>query len=655
MPGSRLRRAAFAAHRAGRFEEALDLYARAREQLGPVTSATPAPVLTELARVAAGEASTRWARGELAEAAPLAAHALDLAERCGDHAALADAHVADALLRAAAGDRPGNARAYDVALEHATAAGERDTVVRILTNIGSRLNEEGQHEAAVHRLEQALTLLAAAPDAVTDTDGTLVPAALAHHNMGDALLGLGRLEEALHAYRRAESLWSRADSPMRAHAAMGIGEAYRLRGLPTQAAAAYRDAVAVADVTRSAQVLVPALAGLSRTLVEDDPPAARESLSRCLRTPAALGDVGARLAAGWLALDAGDTAAAVRHARDAEDEAGRRRDPAGQAEALQLHALAEPAGAAARLAEAAALWDGVGNSIGAGVNALLLARVRRDRDGERDARRWLRALGVSDAASRVAGPLRVLGPEPSAEVQVRVLGRLAVLRDGEPLPVWSWQSRKCRDVVKILAAHPRGIGREALTELLWPGEPGAGARLSVVLSTLRALLDPGREHGADVLLADRSTVALDLERVEVDAVELERRAGAALRFTGDARERIARLEAVVAAYTGPFAEDDPYADWARPVRDRLAALVDDVRRALAQALLDDGRPAAAVPWYLALVAVDPYDEPAHRGLLRALHADRRHGQVRRHYADYRAAMLELGETPVPLRDLLGTG
>src|SRR5690606_12739507 len=147
------------------------------------------------------------------------------------------------------------------------------------------------------------------PDAVTDTDGTLVPAAaLAHHNMGDALLGLGRLEEALHAYRRAESLWSRAGSPMRAHAAMDIGEAYRLRGLPTQAAAAYRDAVAVADVTRSAQVLVPALAGLNRTLVEDDPPAAREALSRCLRTPAALGDVGARLAAGWLALDAGDTA-----------------------------------------------------------------------------------------------------------------------------------------------------------------------------------------------------------------------------------------------------------------------------------------------------------------------------------------------------------
>lgn len=157
MPGSRLRRAAFAAHRAGRFEEELDLYARAREQLGPVTSATPPPVLTELARVAAGEASTRWAHGELAEAAPLGAHALDLAERCGDHVALADAHVADALLRAAAGDRPGNARAYDVALEHATAAGERDTVVRILTNIGSRLNEEGQHEAAVHRLEQALT------------------------------------------------------------------------------------------------------------------------------------------------------------------------------------------------------------------------------------------------------------------------------------------------------------------------------------------------------------------------------------------------------------------------------------------------------------------------------------------------------------------
>lgn len=643
MTADHLRRAAFLQHRAGRFAEALAIYAQALD-------ATPETDLAETARIKAGQASSRWARGEVAEAERLAAEARDAAERSGDRAALAEAFVATALVRAALGDRPGNARAYDVALEHATAVGDRDITIRILTNVGSQLSEEGRHQAALEKLEQALALIAVAGAGVE----AVVPEALAHQNLGDAYLGLGRIEEALHSYARAESGWQRAESPMRAHAALGIGEANRIRGLPTQAAAAYRDAIAVAETTAAAQVLVPALAGLSRALVEDDPPQAHAALARCLETPAALGDVAASLAAGWLAYDDGDLDAALQHARDAEAEAGRRRDPSGLADALELRAQLEPTGAVARLAEAASLWESMGNGIGSGVSALMLARAKHDRDGEHDARRWLRALGVSDGATRIAGPLRAMGPEPTADLQVRVLGRLAIMRQGESLPVWSWQSRKCRDVVKILAAHPRGIGRESLAELLWPGERGTGGRLSVVLSTLRNLIDPGRTQGDHVLLTDRSTVMLNPDRVEVDAIEFERRANAALRDRGDLRHRVLRLEEVAAAYTGAFSEDDPYAPWAEPVRARLAALADDVRRALAQALLEHGRPAAAVPWFLGLVATDPYDEPTHQGLLQALHADRRHGQVRRHYAEYRAAMDELGEPAVPLPELLGS-
>lgn len=641
LQSSQLRTEAFAAHRAGRFQEALDRYAEAER-------AATAP--GEIARIKAGQASSHWARGETDLAADLATEARELAERAGDGGALAEAWVATALVLAAVGDRLGNARAYETALVHAEAAAEHGTTIRVLANQGSQLVEEGRFTEALTKLENALTLV---DELSEDTSSAALTAALTHQNVGEAYLGLGRLEEALHEFRIAESSWLEQDSPMRAHAELGIGDAYRLRGLPTQAAAAYRDAIAIAEVSEAAQVLAPALAGLARVRVEDDPLEARAALARSLQTPAALGRVAAHLAAGWLELDAGDLSAASEHARLAEAEAGRRRSRPGLAGALELLALVEPSGARSRLVEAAEIWADVGDAVSAGVNTLLQARSERDRDAERDARRTLHGLGISDAAVRIAGPLRAIGDAPDAEIHVRVLGRLAVLRHGEPLPVWAWQSRKCRDVVKILAARPRGIGRDELAELLWPDTTSSGSRLSVVLSTLRTLLDPEREHGPDhIVVADRSTVRFNPETVEVDAVELERRATAALRARGRPEQAIARLEEVAASITGRFAEDDPYAEWAAPARDRLDALTDQVRRTLADALSEAGRPAAAVPWYLALIAADPYDEAAHRGLLRALHADRRHGQVRRHYAEYQAAMADLGEPAAPLTAML---
>ena len=51
------------------------------------------------------------------------------------------------------------------------------------------------------------------------------------------------------------------------------------------------------------------------------------------------------------------------------------------------------------------------------------------------------------------------------------LGRFAVLRAGEPVPLTDWQSRKARDLLKVLVAR-KGlpVSREAAAEALWPGE-----------------------------------------------------------------------------------------------------------------------------------------------------------------------------------------
>ena len=130
------------------------------------------------------------------------------------------------------------------------------------------------------------------------------------------------------------------DAPFLSQVLLTIGDTNRIRGNATLATAAYREAIDLVSSTRSAQVLVPALAGLARTTFLDDPEESREYLARALRQPAALGDVPAVLAAGWMALVDGDHVKAVELGRAAEREAGRRRDLPRLAESLELRALA---------------------------------------------------------------------------------------------------------------------------------------------------------------------------------------------------------------------------------------------------------------------------------------------------------------------------
>ena len=75
--------------------------------------------------------------------------------------------------------------------------------------------------------------------------------------------------------------------------------------------------------------------------------------------------------------------------------------------------------------------------------------------------------------------------------------------------------------------------RDELMDILWPkqGSEKLGNRLSVALSTLHAILDPGKRFGASrFVFADRDAVRLEIGRLDID-VE---------RFLQDAAEGIAR-------------------------------------------------------------------------------------------------------------------
>ena len=635
-------RLGYARHQTGSFAEALATYARAdKAEVG----ADP----FDVAFLLASEASSWWATGDAAASRTAADGALAAALALGDDAAIAAAWVSQALVCVLEGDLDANLVAYEKGLAAAERAHDLLTQARIHNNLGSRCNSEGRYTEALPHLDRAIALAesASAPPPVR---------ALSLVTRADSLLGLGRVEECLAELHLARDLTRTSESPLLGMAVIGIGDANRLCGNATQAALAYREALAIAERTGNAQVAVPATSGLARALVVDDVDEAQGLVKRALDQPAAVGQVDPLLAAGWVSLATGDLEAAGEFSRRAVREAGGRHESRGLAEALELQSLLISGPRALDLIdEAATVWRRTANAVGIATNQVLRARATQDTMQEQAARRRLRALGVRDDAMRIAGPLQALGTVDRARVSIRTLGAFAVLCHGEPVPASAWQSRKSRDALKILAGRRgRPITREALADHLWPDSDGSGNRLSVVLSTLRSVLDAGKTQPSDhYLRADREAVRLDTDHVEIDAVVFTQTATSALRaLRSGGSDVVEELERAAAMYTGHYLEDDPYSDFTVDVRDELLSLSLEIKRELAGALLERGERQRAVPWLVGLIADDPYDEPSHHHLIAALHQGRRHGEARRAYRAYATRMAEIGTPAAGLDELL---
>ncbi len=231
---------------------------------------------------------------------------------------------------------------------------------------------------------------------------------------------------------------------------------------------------------------------------------------------------------------------------------------------------------------------------------------------------------------------------------VHTLGAFAVLRGGRPVPLAAWQSRKARDVLKILVARRgRPVRRDVLMEALWPEQDPARTanRLSVALSILRGVLDPGR-GAAPVVVADRYAVALDTARVEIDVEAFLALAadGLGLWRRGSREEALAALEAAERAYAGDFLEDEPDAEWAVALREEARAAYLAVAELLASASSDPDR---AVGYRLRMLELDPFDESSHLALVAGLAELGRHGESLRCYRRYVERMTAIGLRPAP--------
>ena len=175
------------------------------------------------------------------------------------------------------------------------------------------------------------------------------------------------------------------------------------------------------------------------------------------------------------------------------------------AEALLLLAASQDPPAVSRAEEAGRLWHELGNPIGE-ARALLVVAETLSGEARADHVATAERLLYDAGAWRYLADVRRLSAEPATTpppVAITTLGGFRVTRAGVPVEVGDWGSRKARDLLKLLVAR-RGapVVRDEVTEMLWPDETDRSARrLSVLLSTIRSVLDPAKRWPPDHFVA----------------------------------------------------------------------------------------------------------------------------------------------------------
>jgi DNA-binding SARP family transcriptional activator len=229
----------------------------------------------------------------------------------------------------------------------------------------------------------------------------------------------------------------------------------------------------------------------------------------------------------------------------------------------------------------------------------------------------------SESASRPAAPAT-----PAAAVsarpplEVRSLGRLEILRDGEPLPDNAWRYAKPRELLLYLLSHPEGRTRDQIGLVFWPDASPTQVKNSfhVMLHHVRKAI--GRTD-LIVFRSDRYGIAWEAG-VAFDARMFEEGARAGMRALKEARtpsdeqRAIDRLRASLDLYRGDFLAEEQTGDWAVEMRDHLRRLHSDALMVLGRRHLLNGENREAAEVFRRVTRSDELHEEAHRHLMLAL-------------------------------------
>jgi DNA-binding SARP family transcriptional activator len=240
----------------------------------------------------------------------------------------------------------------------------------------------------------------------------------------------------------------------------------------------------------------------------------------------------------------------------------------------------------------------------------------------------------------------VSDPVDTPSLKISTLGGLNILV-GEK-PVSGLTSRKVQALLVYLARTARPHTREVLAELLWFERAPERA-----LANLRGVLHGLRKHLDPFISITRETVAANLEAIWLDANELDE-AVAILSQPGTSlnADSAARAAEALTLYQGEFLLGFPtgdsrgFEDWLLLERERLQRKVLEALFRLGDWDLEHGEYSTAIEQTALLLQLDPWNEPAHRAMMRLLAYTGQRGAALEQYGACRQTLAdELGVDP----------
>ena len=192
--------------------------------------------------------------------------------------------------------------------------------------------------------------------------------------------------------------------------------------------------------------------------------------------------------------------------------------------------------------------------------------------------------------------------------------------------------------------------RDEALEAIWPdlGPDTAVNSLHQTIYFLRRVFEPQYKEGmsAGYVAFDGEVIALDPSLVD----SLSRRCW---RLVAQARNSVAgSVQALVRTYTGTYALDFAYEEWAVGYRENLHAAVLASVESEVRTAINAGDTDRAIEAAQAILAVDPAADAIELELLRAYKAGGRHAAAAEQYAHYAAYVRgELGAEPPAFGDI----
>ena len=231
-----------------------------------------------------------------------------------------------------------------------------------------------------------------------------------------------------------------------------------------------------------------------------------------------------------------------------------------------------------------------------------------------------------------------------ATVKLSLLGTIAITQDGEQ--VSGHVSAKSQALLCYLAVTGHPYSREKLAGLFWGEKPEASAK-----ANLRKSLSSLRQSFGHALIITRQTVAFNRDSaywLDVEAFE------SALAEDEPASQELQPLRKAVELYRGEFLQGFSvrqalaFEEWVLSERERLRQLAIQALHRLSVACGAQGEYAAGIEYTHRLLALEPWQEQAHRQLMTLLARSGQHSAALAQYEACRRVLAEeLGVEPLP--------